>query len=211
MDYVWILFRFEGRINRAKYWLAALIILCWMIFVLSVLAAVALFFGFGGPLTIDVFGISASIQFTDDPPSGTSLFPQIVTIPMTLFFGWCYAAASIKRLHDRNKSGWWSVPLIVAPGLYGHFGALLGTSFAAFFVGTAVFIAFLWGFVELSFLRGTRGPNRFGPDPLPKTQMRSRSDRTGGKSSSAWDQQSELEFVPYGAGPSAGPHVKRGT
>jgi hypothetical protein len=97
-----------------------------------------------------------------------------------------------------------SVPLIVAPGLYGHFGALLGTSFAAFFVGTAVFIAFLWGFVELSFLRGTRGPNRFGPDPLPKTQLRPRSDRTGWQSSSAWDQHSELEFAPHRNGPPAG-------
>jgi uncharacterized membrane protein YhaH (DUF805 family) len=211
MDYAWLLFSFKGRINRAKNWLAALIILGWMIFVLSVLAAVATTFGFGGPLAIDVFGISASIRFTDEPSSVTSLFPQIVTIPMTLLFGWCYAAASIKRLHDRNKSGWWSVPYIVAPGLYSHFGALLATSLAGFFVGTAVSIAFLWGFVELCFLRGTRGPNRFGPDPLPKTQARPRGDRTGWQSSSAWDQHSELEFLPYSAGPSAGPHVKRGT
>ena len=34
MDYVWYLFRFDGRINRAKCWLAILIIIsisfCWL-------------------------------------------------------------------------------------------------------------------------------------------------------------------------------------
>ena len=29
MDWVWYLFRFDGRINRAKYWLAGLIMVCW--------------------------------------------------------------------------------------------------------------------------------------------------------------------------------------
>jgi uncharacterized membrane protein YhaH (DUF805 family) len=205
MDWVWFLFRFEGRINRAKYWLAALIILCWMIFVLMVLAAVASIFGLGGPLSIDVLGISASIQFTDDGPSSkASLFPQIVTIPMTLVFAWCYAAVSIKRLHDRNKSGWWIVPLIVAPGLYGHFGYLLGASYPALFIWVAVYVALLWGFVELCFLKGTRGYNRFGADPLPKTQTRPRSGQTRSSSSSGWNQHNELELVPHRAGPSAG-------
>lgn len=37
-------------------------------------------------------------------------------------------------------------------------------------VGTAMELAaggvYLWAFVEFGFLRGTRGPNQFGPDPL---------------------------------------------
>ena len=32
MDYVWYLFRFDGRINRARCWLALLIMICWMLF-----------------------------------------------------------------------------------------------------------------------------------------------------------------------------------
>ena len=32
MDWNWYLFRFNGRINRARMWLSVLIILCWMIF-----------------------------------------------------------------------------------------------------------------------------------------------------------------------------------
>jgi len=194
MDYKWFLFSFEGRINRAKYWLAALIILCGMIFVLMLLAALATIFGIGGPLAINVIGISASIQLgDDDPASKASLFPQIVIIPMTLVFGWSYAAASIKRLHDRNKSGWWIVPFIAATGVYGQFGDRLGGSYPAVFIGLAVFIAFIWGIVEMCCLKGTRGPNRFGSDPLAPRDTRPR-----------WDQQRELEFVPHRAGPSAG-------
>jgi uncharacterized membrane protein YhaH (DUF805 family) len=193
MDYKSFLFSFEGRISRARYWLAGLIILCWMIFVLMVLAAAATIFGIGGPLAINVIGIAASVHFSDDPASKASLFPQIVTIPMTFVFGWSYAAASIKRLHDRNKSGWWIVPFIVADGLYGQFGDRLGGSYAAVVIGLAVYIAFIWGFVEMCCLNGTRGPNRFGSDPLVPRDTRPR-----------WDQQSELEFVPHRAGPSAG-------
>ena len=210
MDWVWFLFRFEGRINLAKFWLAGLVILCCMIFVLMVLAAVATIFGFGGPLAIDVFGISASIQFTDDPSSKASLFPEIVTLPMTLVFAWSYAAVSIKRLHDRNKSGWWIVPFIVAPGLYGHFGYLLGDSYPALLIWFAVFVAFTWGFVELGFLRGTHGFNRFGADPLPKIQTTPRSTREASSTTSGWNQHNELEFVPHSAGPSPVSHVKRG-
>ena len=29
-------------------------------------------------------------------------------------------------------------------------------------------VCVIWGLVELGFLRGTRGPNRFGPDPLQR-------------------------------------------
>jgi uncharacterized membrane protein YhaH (DUF805 family) len=37
---------------------------------------------------------------------------------------------------------------------------------AEFAVSAFNFLVMLWFFVELGFFRGTRGPNRFGPDPL---------------------------------------------
>ena len=56
---------------------------------------------------------------------------------------WCLALDT-KRWHDRNKSAW------------------------------RVLIGFLpiiqiWAFVELGFLKGTEGPNRFGSDPLEQS------------------------------------------
>jgi hypothetical protein len=60
-------------------------------------------------------------------------------------------------------------------------------------------IALIWGFVEMACLKGTSGPNRFGPDPLAPIDTQPR-----------WDQQSELTFVPPSAGPPPPPHVMRG-
>ena len=49
---------------------------------------------------------------------------------------------SIKRFHDRDKSGWFV------------------------FVGFIPVLGPLWLLLELGLLRGTDGPNRYGPDPL---------------------------------------------
>ena len=81
---------------------------------------------------------------------------------MSLAFAFIYAAVSIKRLHDRNKSGWWLLPFIGATGFYTHFGNTLGV--VAPYAGLVVLVLFLWGFVEMAFLKGTSGYNRFGPD-----------------------------------------------
>jgi hypothetical protein len=43
---------------------------------------------------------------------------------------WVYFAMSIKRLHDRDKSGWWMVPFFAAPGLYNQFADRLPDSHA---------------------------------------------------------------------------------
>ena len=48
---------------------------------------------------------------------------------------------SIKRWHDRNKSAWW---------MFIYFIPLIGP---------------FWILIELGFLAGTNGPNRYGLDP----------------------------------------------
>lgn len=50
-------------------------------------------------------------------------------------------ALDTKRWHDRDKSAWWVL------------------------IGLLPIIQ-IWAFVELGCLKGTSGPNRFGPDPL---------------------------------------------
>ncbi len=74
----------------------------------------------------------------------------------------------------------------------------------SFYFGAGVMIALsLWGFVEMLCLRGTTGPNRFGPDPQAPVNR-------GPRAAPNWDQLRELEFVRRGAGPPPGEHVKRG-
>ncbi len=50
------------------------------------------------------------------------------------------------------------------------------------------------------------GDKRFGPDPLAKAE-----DGSSSRPAKSWSQQSESEFVPPGASPSGGMHVKRGS
>jgi uncharacterized membrane protein YhaH (DUF805 family) len=129
--------------------------------------------------------------------SSADLVPLFVkTIAMPLFV-WVGLATSIKRLHDRNKSGWWMVPFFVVPGLHDQFADRLGNSYAADLFGIVAGVLALWGSVEMLFPKGTRGPNRFGPDPLAPVSPSPHA-------ASRWDQHRELEFVPHRAGLSAG-------
>jgi uncharacterized membrane protein YhaH (DUF805 family) len=75
----------------------------------------------------------------------------------------------IRRLHDRDKSGWWAlifIGLLVAAGIIGAILNLaIGTAGSA--IGGLLYLGVaIWMFVELGCLRGTIGDNRFGPDPL---------------------------------------------
>ncbi len=79
----------------------------------------------------------------------------------------------IRRLHDVNRSGWWYAAPIAAVAV-ALFLATVGASqisrmpslgdilLVLTFIGISVpfTITFVWQFVD-----GTRGPNRFGPDP----------------------------------------------
>jgi hypothetical protein len=75
------------------------------------------------------------------------------------------------------------------PGLYSQFGGRLdGDSWFGFLISANAFVFSVWGFVEMYCLKGTKGTNRFGADPLAPIDTRP-----------AWDQQSEIEMVPHKA------------
>ena len=121
-------------------------------------------------------------------------------------FLWIYLATAIKRLHDRDRSGWWIVPFFVVPGLFSQFSDLLPDSNWVLAIVLVMQISWLWGFVEMFCLHGSLGSNRFGPDPLAEVEDNSASTPPSQK---GWDQQSELEIVPPSASPPGGMHVKR--
>jgi uncharacterized membrane protein YhaH (DUF805 family) len=77
---------------------------------------------------------------------GNSAITTIVGIISLIIYVamiWPSVALGVKRFHDRNKSGWW-VLISLVPVIGG-----------------------LWYLIECGFLEGTKGPNQFGPDPLP--------------------------------------------
>jgi uncharacterized membrane protein YhaH (DUF805 family) len=121
-----LLFSFQGRANRAKFWLVAL-----GIFVVEMIIFAALF---------------AGAAMSGDPEQLQAAVMAPISLIVLIVFGvialWVSLAVAVKRYHDRNKSGWWI--LIVFVPLIGH----------------------LWYLIECGFLRGTPGPNSYGPDPL---------------------------------------------
>jgi uncharacterized membrane protein YhaH (DUF805 family) len=85
---------------------------------------------------------------------------MILLIPLA----WISFALAAKRLHDRNKSAWWLVFFYVLPGLLESMASLVGG--AEIVLSIASMAISIWALVELGFLRGTPGPNDYGPDPL---------------------------------------------
>jgi uncharacterized membrane protein YhaH (DUF805 family) len=184
-----LLFSFEGRINRAKYWYVAFAGLCSYLFFYVFMAVLAWALGgFFGVTSVNVhiFPIMyfhASFRFPSPASSAALLYPLFYAAqtPFLVIGIWFLAATTIKRLHDRNKSGWWIVPFCVAPSLLYELLWLDAPLTVALIVGALGFGLALWGFVELFFLKGSGGPNRFGPDPLASRDTRPH-----------WDQHSAL-------------------
>lgn len=75
-------------------------------------------------------------------------------------------AIGVKRLHDRNKNGWLIVLFYVVPSILAGIANASKHAVASSLLGLASFVISIWGLVELGFLRGTVGPNPYGPDPL---------------------------------------------
>jgi len=74
---------------------------------------------------------------------------------------WPSLAVSTKRLHDRNRSG-----LLLSTLLLPVLGIIFEIRLITFFG----IIFCIWLIIEMWFLKGTEGENRYGPDPLNKLE-----------------------------------------
>ena len=201
MDWNWYLFSFKGRINRVNYWLAGLVIAAFML----LFTALAVGAGIASSSATVSFGFDLDDIFSVlDPATWRALslaeLPMLlVKVPGTVLFLWIFVATTIKRLHDRDKSGWWMVPFFAVPGLYNHYADLLPDSWLVTIPALITFLLMIWGCIELYFLRGTRWTNRFGANPLGKEQTRARSAQARLHATTPWDPRSEIEMVPHKA------------
>lgn len=147
-------FQPSGRIGRARFWLG------WL-----------------GLLLIEgVFNYwLVTAMFGRDPldPATNSLTKpafQLVLLGNIIFMFPLFVLLA-KRFHDRNKGAVWTLPYLA---VFAAMIAALMTSNvkpdappAYLAVLAAVYLAVLvWTIVELGFLRGTTGQNKFGNDPL---------------------------------------------
>jgi uncharacterized membrane protein YhaH (DUF805 family) len=147
------LFGASGRINRAKYWRSVLIYIG-----AGMMTAVILF---------TAAGIAAPLFI---------LMIVVVLIPWLLWG----VSFTTRRLHDRDKSAWWLMLFYLVPGALGQvanaawLGGAAGTALHSV-LALAGFALTIWGFVEIGCLRGTAGPDSYGPDPLLQPRQRRRA------------------------------------
>jgi uncharacterized membrane protein YhaH (DUF805 family) len=123
------LFSFHGRLNRMKFWLIPIAV----DIVVSVVLGILIVMG-GGSLEMPADGTM--------PPLGGGIVGSIVAFVVVVAAAWIGLAVGVKRYHDRGKTGWW-ILIVLVPVIGG-----------------------LWYLIECGFLRGTIGPNAYGPDPL---------------------------------------------
>ena len=127
--------------------------------------------------------VAAIIDFTPLMPPGLGGKNGLAQTTVSIFYFWPNIAVSIKRFHDRNMSGWWTLysVLLAVPGtaliLYGAFvgqvqlssGQLSGPVAGFIFGGVALIFVDIVAFFIIQFcLPGTHGPNKYGEDPLTR-------------------------------------------
>jgi uncharacterized membrane protein YhaH (DUF805 family) len=110
-----MLFSLEGRIGRLQYWGHVLATLVGFVFV------------------------TCGIALCDVERNGSPL-AGVLTLVALLLMCWIMLALKVKRLHDRDRPGWW----------------LLLSGFP---------LMNLWVAIEIGLLAGTPGRNQYGPPP----------------------------------------------
>lgn len=141
------LFDFRGRAKRSEYWLLTIGI--WI--ALAVLLLVSI-------LLRAVIGVVASLFMA----------------PAVLIGVAAIVAVSVRRLHDRGKSGWWLLLLGVLPGLLSGIAEVMTASgdpdaaAGSLVFSVPSFALSIWSLIELGMLPARKGPNKYAPPQAPE-------------------------------------------
>lgn len=148
-DIVQLLTTFDGRISRTQWWIGFIVTFA------------------GSMVGTLIFNAELFTAEEVPPPNWPDTLWQIAwLVPST--------AITVKRFNDRNWR-WWLGYAVGAVGivcnLLPHFGLPVdpgtgGASAAVFWIWAAILLA---AFLDNGFIRGTDGPNRYGPDPLARS------------------------------------------
>ncbi len=161
---------FSGRSRRMEYWM-------WVLFQFLI----------GVGFTILIIAVAGAGIMSGDPTQmvavgGIALILYLLYMLVGLIFLIPSLAVTVRRLHDTDRSGWWILGPIVpyvlivvaTAGVMGSAGAKPDETTLAT-VGLVIMVfglaAFVLGLILLVFLflEGTKGPNKYGPDPKSPT------------------------------------------
>jgi uncharacterized membrane protein YhaH (DUF805 family) len=155
--------QFSGRSRRQEFWLYSLfVVLLWI----ALFMLVGVVFG----AAMSKLGTNAGPEsvLTSVSSGGFAALGLMVIVWLALLIPGI--AVSVRRMHDTDRSGWWAgVPTILYYGsslLSFSLTPVIGTA-SVIVSGVLSLIWFVTAIIFLVFacLDGTRGPNRFGPDP----------------------------------------------
>lgn len=162
---------FEGRINRAKWWLGTVIMLVLIVILYFIVGMFV-----GGTMIV---GMDPSNIGPDAIASMTRSFAIMQLIVLVII---AYPATALmkKRINDRDRPGW-LVYLFWAPTVVSLILSLTGLGYTmtdiggvsmptpsglSWVVNLAGLAIGIWALIELGILKGTEGTNQHGPDPL---------------------------------------------
>lgn len=162
---------FDGRINRAKWWLGFVILLIFSVVVYFILGMFM-----GGTM---MSGLDPS---TMGPGAMASLYRSFAIIQAIMLLIIAYPATALmkKRINDRDRPGW-LIYVFWAPTVISLVLSLMGLGYTmtdvggvsmptpsglTWIVNLAGLAIGIWALVELGILKGTEGANQHGPDPL---------------------------------------------
>jgi len=161
------LFAFRGRIGRGTMW--AVYLMCCGLLGLFIPFVFILQTKLPRPMRF----FDGTALWWPASHSGKAIVVLSAAVVVVIFVA--LLAAVVKRLHDRGKSAWWLALFYGVPAVFFVAILFLGWPPGHAFPGQAVVVSMLfvaswllalWYIIEILFLPGTRGDNRFGPDPL---------------------------------------------
>jgi len=145
-----IFFSLEGRIPRMSFWLGMLALLAVTLLIL----------------------VPAGFFKWDPAIDPAPLYYRLLEFIVTLMLAYPSYAIMLKRLYDRNHPGTAAFAFvvlgIVAEGVnvVSPIETESGLTPLGWILMIPLIILLFALLIELGLRRGTRGPNRFGPDPL---------------------------------------------
>ncbi len=115
------------------------------------------------------FALAGENYTAMDGSLGRGIFIKILGYVNLFAYGF-YIKISIRRLHDIERSGWWIAPSIcftIIATILMIVSVITESTNVAFLVFDWVAVIVNLGMVAwLGFAKGTKGPNKYGPDPL---------------------------------------------
>lgn len=129
--------KFNGRSSRSEYW--------WVVLFQIIVAIILMIPAWG-----TIMAAAQTAAETGVEPDPSAMF-GLGTLPLVLFWLINFIpgiSLMVRRFHDRGQTGWLTLAYYICAFIP--------------FVGLIAAIALLVNFV----MRGTVGPNKYGPDPL---------------------------------------------